>query len=101
MRGGGIVKSKNSEQYNPSVSYADSSLYTREPLTQNILHVLFVRFLLIGKAFIEPRHYGGVFVLQKYRVGSKRTNPVFINREISLFAFRIALYKYISIPLGK
>ena len=40
--------------------------------------LLFIRFLLIGKAFIEPRHYGGVFVLQKYAtLPSMGTSRVF------------------------
>ena len=34
-RDGGIVKSDNVHKNNPSVSFADSSLYTREPLTQD------------------------------------------------------------------
>ena len=29
--------------------------------------LLFIRFLLIGKTFMEHRLYGGVFVLQKNR----------------------------------
>ncbi|MBQ9797242.1 MAG: hypothetical protein IJW50_05925, partial [Clostridia bacterium] len=45
----------------PSVTFGDSSL--SEGAFGMLL--LFIRFLLIGKAFIEPRHYGGVFVLQK------------------------------------
>jgi hypothetical protein len=30
--------------------------------------LLFIRFLLIGKAFIEPLHDGGVFILQRIPV---------------------------------
>ena len=37
----------------------------KEPLTQSHSSLIFISFLLIGKPFIEPRHYGGVFVLQK------------------------------------
>ncbi|MBR5242415.1 MAG: hypothetical protein IKV20_04675, partial [Clostridia bacterium] len=48
------------------VSFADSSLYTREPFTQNnILHLVFVCFLFIGRASIEPRDYRVVFVIQR------------------------------------
>ena len=37
VRGGGIVKGKNSKKYNPSVSFADSSLCTREPFIESDL----------------------------------------------------------------
>ena len=61
---GGIVKVKF---YNKEQSL--TRLRRELPLHKgafdtNILRLLFVRFLLIGKAFIEPRHYGGVFVIQ-------------------------------------
>ena len=49
-------------EYNPSVSFADSSPYTGEPYA--------AAGLLIGKAFIEPRHYRVVFGIQK--TGGKR-----------------------------
>ena len=39
MRGGGIVKRKNSKKYNPSVSFADSSLCTREPFIKSIFRL--------------------------------------------------------------
>ena len=40
---------------------------------KSIMLLLFIRFLLIGKAFIEPRHYGGVFILQK--CGADENHP--------------------------
>ncbi len=54
-------------QNNPSVSFADSSPYTREPLTQEHSSLVFICFLLIGIAYMERRHYGGVFIIQKDR----------------------------------
>ena len=36
-----------------------------KPFTQHILRCFFIEILFIGKAYIEPRHYGGVFVIQK------------------------------------
>ena len=40
--------------------------------------LLFIRFLLIGKAFMEHRHYGGVFVLQKEGDSNKRLSLPFV-----------------------
>ena len=34
---------------------------------KHILRFSFVCFIIIGKAFLEPRHYGGVFGIQKNR----------------------------------
>ena len=47
-----------------------STRLRREPplggslIHKRIPHYSFFLFLLIGMAYIEPRHYGGVFVLQ-------------------------------------
>ena len=52
-------------QNNPSVTFGDSSLYTREPLTQKPSAIIFVCLLSIGKAYTEPRDYRVVFIIQK------------------------------------
>ena len=54
----------------------------------------FLFSLLIGIAYIEPRHYGGVFVLQKkdeelelHSKGQVFKNTVYLERGVPYFAF--------------
>ena len=63
-RDGGIVKSDNLHKTIPQ-SASLTAPFTQGSLWHKIiLRWIFICFLLIGKAFMEPRHYGGVFVLQ-------------------------------------
>ena len=64
-RDGGIVKSDNLHKTIPQ-SASLTAPFTQGSLWHKIiLRWIFICFLLIGKAFMEPRLYGGVFVLQK------------------------------------
>jgi len=60
-----------------------SSLYTREPFTQ-ILRSPFVCSSSSAITFLEPRHYGVVFGLQKVRVLEEHTDCVFILIKVAL-----------------
>ena len=76
-RDGGIVKSDNLHKTIPqsasltaprrfALQNSTRSSFTPGSLWRKIiLRWIFICFLLIGKAFMEPRHYGGVFVVQK------------------------------------
>ena len=39
-----------------------------KPFTQHIMRWFFIYILFIGKASIEPRHDGGVFVIQEHLI---------------------------------
>ena len=56
---------------NPSVTFGDSSLYTREPFTSYILRSPFVCFHSSAIASFEPRDYRVVFVLQKGNIRTR------------------------------
>ena len=48
----------------PSVSHTLDSSLPEGAFDTSTFFAAFICFLLIGIAFTEPRHYGGVFVLQ-------------------------------------
>ena len=52
------------QSYSNKFSY-DSSLPEGAFGIKNILQYSYCSFFLIGNAFTEPHHYGGVFVIQK------------------------------------
>ena len=54
MRGGGIVKRKKSKKYNPSVSFAASSLYTREPFDKSSVHLQKHKKSVVGISNSKP-----------------------------------------------
>ena len=58
MRGGGIVKRKKSKKYNPSVSFAASSLYTREPFDKSSFTYKSIKKLLSESRLRLPSPVG-------------------------------------------
>ena len=53
-RDGGIVKNKNYTENNPSVTFGDSSLYTREPF---FMFIYALSIFLTSTAFVDTKAF--------------------------------------------
>ena len=63
-RDGGTVKSDNLHKTIPQSALLTAPFTQGSLSHKHILRLSFICFLLIGKAFFEPRHYDGVFAIQ-------------------------------------